>query len=494
MSRILTASLAASILTLVLLPGCKGNAGTGTPAGLPPIGSSLGRRPTAMNFRPIDKIKHVIIVIQENRSFNNLFMGYPGATTQTWGYNSKGQKVTLQSVSLATKYDLEHNSTGFYAACDGTGKIPGTHCKMDGFDKVTSTCHAAGKGPCPRKPPAYAYAPRSETTPYFDMAEQYVLADQMYASNFDTSSFVSHLYAIGGQANATTNYPTSNWGCPGVNLNDSKSNIDLVYTLLKKPPRKYGGQVPVCFDNKTLADELDAKKLSWAFYAPPLGSVGPGGKACGKGTHGDYLETGIWSTYQAIKHICYGPDWDKDVFDRPPQFLSDVANGQLRDVTWITPYCKNSDHPGCDSDTGPSWVTSIVNAVGESKFWDSSAIFIFWDDPGGFYDSEAPKYVDYDGLGFRIPMLIVSPYAKKGFVSHTPYEHGSILKFIEDRFLLSPLAASDRRAANPYDEKEQDKDSFDFSQPPRKFVPIQSSYGIKYFLHQAPDYRPPDTN
>ena len=83
----------------------------------------------------------------------------------------------------------------------------------------------------------------------------------------------------------------------------------------------------------------------------------------------------------------------------PSQFLVDVKGGSLRDVTWITPTCANSDHPGCDSDTGPSWVTSVVNAIGESQFWSSTAIFIFWDDYGGFYDQEAPKYLDYDGLG-----------------------------------------------------------------------------------------------
>ncbi|MGB8909423.1 MAG: alkaline phosphatase family protein, partial [Candidatus Cybelea sp.] len=139
-------------------------------------------------------------------------------------------------------------------------------------------------------------------------------------------------------------------------------------------------------------------------------------------------------------------------------------------------------------DTGPSWVTSVVNAIGESQFWSSTAIFIFWDDYGGFYDSEAPKYLDYDGLGGRIPLLVISPYAKKGFVSHVNYEHGSLLKFVEDRFGLPRLAASDTRAASP------EQDCFDFSKAPRKFVPIKSKYDEDYFLHQPPDYRPPDTN
>ena len=124
------------------------------------------------------------------------------------------------------------------------------------------------------------------------------------------------------------------------------------------------------------------------------------------------------------------------------------------------------------------WVASVVNAIGESKFWDSTAIFIFWDDPSGFYDPEPPPYADYDGLGFRLPLLIISPYAKKGYVSHVQYEHGSILKFAEDVFGLARLSASDTRANSPA------QDAFDFNKKPRKFVKIPSSLGKEYFIHQ----------
>ena len=94
--------------------------------------------------------------------------------------------------------------------------------------------------------------------------------------------------------------------------------------------------------------------------------------------------------------------------------------------------------PAALPNTGPDWVASLVNAVGESKYWSSSAIFIFWDDYGGWYDHVAPAMVDYDGLGFRVPMLIISPYAKKGYISNVQYEHGSILRFVEDQFGLAP--------------------------------------------------------
>jgi phospholipase C len=130
-------------------------------------------------------------------------------------------------------------------------------------------------------------------------------------------------------------------------------------------------------------------------------------------------------------------------------------------------------------------VASLVNAIGESQYWNNTAIFIFWDDYGGWYDPEPPAMLDYDGLGMRIPMLVVSAYAKKGHVSHTHYEHGSILKFVEETFGLPALAASDKRATAP-------DDAFDFNKPPRAFETVPSEHGINYFMHQAPDHRNPD--
>ncbi|HEY1867552.1 MAG TPA: alkaline phosphatase family protein, partial [Candidatus Cybelea sp.] len=155
---------------------------------------------------------------------------------------------------------------------------------------------------------------------------------------------------------------------------------------------------------------------------------------------------------------------------------------------WVTPTCRNSDHAGCGSKTGPHWVASLVNAIGESPYWKTSAIFIFWDDYGGWYDHVPPRYVDYDGLGFRVPLVVVSPYAKQGYVSHVHYEHGSLLRFIEDRFGLSPLSASDARATSPA------ADCFDFTQSPRKFHRIGTPMTEEDFKAQPPDSRPPDTN
>jgi phospholipase C len=441
----------------ILLSACRGASGLGSSSSLPagdlPVAGIQQLLPDGKH-----KIQHIIIVIQENRSFNNLFYGYPGANTASYGYGSKGQKITLQPVTLATSWDLQHNGQGFLLSCNGTGKIPGTKCRMNGFDLQKWGCGHA----CPDKYPPYSYVPHSEIVPYFTMAQQYVLADEMFASDWDTSSFISHQYIITARApEMAFDYPSGDWGCPG-----SATSKIVTISLQRKFPV---GDIAPCWNPPTIGDQLDEIGLSWAFYASPIDR--------GKG---------IWSAYQAIKHIFKGPDWKKDVFSPQTQFFTDVSSGKLRNVSWVTPTYANSDHGGSGSKTGPSWVTSIVNAVGESKYWSSSAIFIFWDDSGGWYDPVKPPYVDYDGLGFRLPLLIISPYAKKGHVSHVQYEHGSIVKFVEDQFGLPRLADSDARANS------LGPDCFDFSQPPRSFTKIQAPFDRAYFLRQPVDERPPD--
>jgi phospholipase C len=156
-------------------------------------------------------------------------------------------------------------------------------------------------------------------------------------------------------------------------------------------------------------------------------------------------------------------------------------------MTWVTPTCATSDHAGCGSNQGPAWVASVVDAIGTSKFWNSTAIFVFWDEWGGWYDHVAPPYVDYDGLGFRVPMLIISPYAKQNYVSHVQYEHGSMLKFAEDVFGLGRLSAADTRANSPA------ADAFDFTQKPRAFSSFASKRTQRYFIDAPPDRRVPDS-
>jgi phospholipase C len=412
-----------------------------------------------LNQTGAGKIKHIVYIVQENRSFNDLFNGYPGAYTVDKGKISSGQTVMLKPVPLSYQYVIDHSAAAMFAACDGTGSLPGTDCRMDGFNNEENF-----GGPPGVKYSEYVYVPHSDSKPYFDMAHEWVLADHMFQSHLD-ESYVSHQYIIAAQAASSVDLPYGLWGCPG-------GPSDQVATITAN--RTYGNPIVPCYDYQTLGDELDQAHLSWRFYASTLGS-----RASGDGS--------FWSSYQAVKHIYYGPDW-KYVISPNWKFITDVRAGKLANFTWIVPVCDDSDHVNCPGGYGPSWVSALVNTVGKSKFWDSTAIFVQWDDWGGLYDPVPPPYEDYDGLGFRVPLLVISPYAKQNYVSHVQYETASVLRFAEDLWGLSQLAAADTRANSP------GPDCFDFSQKPRPFVKIKAPLSPSFFMRQydenyfAPDY------
>ncbi|MBV8197196.1 MAG: hypothetical protein JO263_03605 [Candidatus Eremiobacteraeota bacterium] len=414
-----------SVVVLLTLAAC--NAGSNN-ASLP----QASRPATARTItRAASPIQHVVFIVQENRSFNNMFLGFPGATTQNYGYDTKGGKITLQAVDLATDWDIQHASRTFFAACNGRGKIPGTKCRMNGWNNEVASIGA------PRNF-AYSYVPENQIAQYWEMAQQYVLADNMFSSNID-GSFIAHQYSVAAYADRAADYPKSDWGCPG-------GVTDTIPTFTNK--RKYGKSIQACFDIPTLGNEADAAGVSWRYYTGALNST-----------------DALWSAYQADSRIYGQPDWTADVISPQAQFLTDIGNGYLANITWITPKLQDSDHPGLLANGGPAWVSSIVNAVGKSPYWKSSAIFIIWDDWGGWFDPVKPPFVDYDGLGFRIPLIMISPYSPTGRVTHTQYEIASVLRYIEDNFGLAPLAASDARANDPAN----DPNAFDYAQKPRRF-------------------------
>ncbi len=437
----------ASAICAVLLSACGGG-GSNVPGGATrptpapsarPTPTASGRptptptpSPTPFPSPPAGKISHVVIVIQENRSFDNLFQGYPGANTASSGYTSNGTLVKLQPVSLAAKYDMYHQFIN--ALDDINGGL------MNGFDTEAGDC-----GPsCPPNP-AYSYVPASETQPYYSMAGQYVLADDFFPSDED-GSFVSHQYLIAAQAMQTYGIPANlPWGCDG----DSTVLLLNAQTIPGTPTNQTTSS---CFTGEpTLAGEIDQHpNLSWRFYSAPYADVGY-----------------AWNAFTSISQVRNGPEWGTNIVTPSSQFLTDVAAGKLASVTWITPNLADSDHPNSGSTRGPQWVTSVVDAVGESSFWPTTAIFVLWDDWGGWYDHVPPAVLDYDGLGIRTPLIVISPYAFAGRVAHTQYEFGSILGFTEDVFGLAHLNASDARA-NPL----TGGDVFNFSQQPRAFTPF----------------------
>jgi phospholipase C len=437
------------------LASCGGGGGGSKPV---PYTSPFTAQPsspaTTSPVAPGTKISHVVIVIQENRSFDNLFQGFPGADTAPTGLTHTGSTVTLQAVSFKAPYDVNHRLADFLTSYDGG--------KMDGFDEVGHDGGPLGLGGQAPPNPQYAYVPASESAEYFALAKRFVLADKMFSSQID-SSYSAHQYLIAAQTGGTVDNPDLYpWGC------DAPPE-SIVPTL--NSDRTEGPGVFPCFSYPTLADELDPDKLSWRYYAPPL--------------TGNFAGS-VWTAYDVIRPVRYGPDW-ANVVSPSSRFLSDVRGGSLANVSWVIPELADSDHPGSNSTTGPDWVSSIVNAVGNSKFWNSTAVFVVWDDWGGWYDHVAPPQIDVQGLGVRVPMIAISAYAKSGYVSHVSYETAGILKFTEAVFGLAPLYHADARA-NGFD------DLFDFTKPPRAFSAFRVKVGARHFLRAKPSGLPPDND
>jgi phospholipase C len=462
-------------------------------------------------------IKHVIIVIQENRSFDNFFATFPGASGTTTGqaiampsaetaYCAKeGQQVItrattvpLTEVSLLGKgfpttpptasatgkpfgenqdppYEYLH---GYLVDCNSPAGRPSSSspCDMNGFDTQKFGPNAEGPGyTCTY---LYQYVNPTDIAPYWDMAKQYVLADNAFQSQ-GSESFTAHqdLIAAGTDISSTasaidnpTGFP---WGCdipPGA----SEPYITTQGKYVMDGPRPCYPAYS-SYSYSTLRDLLDQHHISWKFYSFKV-VTGPPAEHC----------PCIWSAFDAIQAVRYGKEWGtKVVWPANKKFFADVKNGTLPAVSWITPDAANSDHPAEAKDTGPSWVASIVNAVGESTYWKSSAIVVLWDDFGGFYDHVTPpKYDDQGGLGFRIPLLIISPYVQ-AHVEHTQYESASVLRFVEDNWKLGTLGKLDKRAKGL-------ENAFDFSMAPRSFKKISAKYPESFFLNQTPSGLAPD--
>jgi phospholipase C len=478
---------------LLSLNGCGGGTATFT---VPP---------------PASKIQHVVIIFQENRTPDNLFQGLciapygsPSACatnagptqfeiqTSNWLNNQVAGGVTQPSlIDLGTNggapdnYDLSHAHSAFLYMCDlntSTNK-----CAMDGAAKIPTSCNA-GATNCAPANPQFQYVNPADVQPYLTMAQTYTFADHMFQTN-QGPSFPAHQFIISGTSEPS---PGSNMfvaenatGIPFAGMNTGCTSPASEYVYLIDPSGNESTKLqPPCPDHNTLLDVLDTANVSWRYYTPTAGS--------------------LWTGPNAIQHICLpqtvggvltctGPDWtgaNPKVVLNQTQVLTDITNNQLPQVSWVIPQGLESDHALSNDGSGPAWVASVVNAIGGSAYWSNTAIFIVWDDWGGWYDHVPPPQVVNDGTswgsgyvyGFRVPMIVISPYAKTAYISKTPHDFGSILKFIENTYNLPSLGFADAHALDDL------SDCFNFSQTPTPFQSIAAPLSADYFLN---DKRPP---
>lgn len=401
-ARAYAAVVLGAILTLA---GCGGS------------GSSTGGGGGGGGTGSIAVIQHIVFIIKENRAFDNYFGTFPGADGTTTGVLSTGQTIPLGHTPDVMPRDLCHEYDCAVKAMDGG--------KMDDFD-LEPQCNVNGDYLC------FTQLTEADIPNYFAYARNFALADHMFSS-LHGPSFPNHLYTVAAQSGGAVTNPVPPagtsliWGCDA---------LPGTYVRVIDPQGNVSHPFP-CFDFQTLADSLQTAGVTWKYYASP---------------------GNIWNALDAVKHVRETSLWTDHVV-ADTQFVTDAQNGQLPAVSWLVPQRPVSEHPPLSSCQGENWTVQELNAIMQGPDWGSTAVFLTWDDYGGFYDHVSPASIDVYGLGPRVPMLIISPYAKQGFISHTPYEFSSMLKFAEKRFSLATLTNRDAIANDM-------TDSFDFSQQP----------------------------
>ena len=367
-------------------------------------------------------IEHIVFIIKENHTFDNYFGLFPGANGATTG-NVKINKI-VQTIPLGPfedkPADYNHSWVSAKRAFDNGA--------MDRFNQ----------GSCNTAPyTCYQVAQQTDIPNYWTYATNYLLNDNAF-SEMEGPSFPNHMFTVAAAAgvdidhSAVGNPSVSNkvWGCDS----DPTSVVQLFNGSFQYP----------CFSNiPTLADLMTAAGVSWKYYAPQFGEAG-------------YQ----WNALDAFDQIRNGPQWANDV---PVQnFLTDLASNNLPAFSWLIPPGKYSEHPPRTTCNGENWTVQQINAIMNSPAWGSTAIILTWDDYGGFFDHVPPAAIDELGYGFRVPFIVISPYAyatdnpANPHISHAQLGFASVLKFAEQNFNLPSL---NRRDANTGDLMSQ----FDFT-------------------------------
>ncbi len=410
---------------------------TAAPSAQPTVPSS----PTPPQLYPVptmpaglEKIQHFVFIMQENRSFDSYFGTYPGADGLPQGVCLPDPKG---GPCVAPYHDpSDVNRGGPHGWDNAVGSVDGG--KMDGFlQQAFRGVSKKGLEPC--KPPAPDCTPGRnaydvmgwhdyrEIPNYWNYARLYVLQDRMFESVL-SYSLPAHLYMLAGQSGGYTG---------------------------KNQPK------PTTYTFPEVGELLMAGRIDWKYYvtsgkSPDTEDGHVVGSQSQQEQNPDRYT--LWNPLPAFPAV-QDSELRKRLVDTA-EFYKDAAAGTLPQVSWVIPSGAVSEHPPAGVREGMAYFTGLVNAVMQGPEWETTAIFISWDDWGGFYDHVNPPSVDQYGLGIRVPGLVVSPYARQGYVDHSTYSFESWLRIIEERFAIRPMTTRDANAADMLA-------AFDFSQQPR---------------------------
>jgi phospholipase C len=462
----------------------------------------------------ISHFQHVIVIVQENRTPDNLFQGlclppYGNPKScgsdvgqfdiQGYGYDSNGNKVPLAPVPLGNPYDPPHNHKMFETMCNP--------------NRVTFyPCSRNTKLPTAGCPANCAFEFVDPTTiptiyPYLYMAQNFGWANRMFQTNQGPSA-PAHQFLFAGTSapsaadDAAAVFIAENallgFGCleptDAVYLLIDPARAPLEFHLVNNP------RGTTCFSHETMASLLERNQHHWRYYT--------------SGSAKTHVSPSLWTAPNWIQEICQpnstftactGTEWLNNVDLDPADVLRDLQNCKLTDMVWVIPRGQNSDHP--PSTGGPAWVASVVNAVSNSHcvdhvngasvpYWEDTAIVVTWDDWGGFYDHVLPPFLsppnqgqgDYQ-LGFRVPLMFISAYTTPIIDNTNQYDFGSILRFAEANFGMQQgaLGFADQRSTTDL------RAFYDFRLPPRKFL-IPTTVPASFFLNDTRPPEPPDTD
>jgi phospholipase C len=393
--------IAGSIAVVVIAAGCSSAPGSEqrvSPPGDPASTGDASPASSAPAHEPAERsdpgwpIEHVVFLIKENRTFDNLFGTFPGANGVSFGYDRGVRRRLIAGTdgSIGSE-DIPHCYTCSLEAWN--------HGRMDGFNQGAVSDRWA-----------YTQLHREQLPNYWHWAREFVLADNFFSSA-QGPSFPNHLYSIAAQSGGAHDNPRRTG--PFRSSNTFGCDAPKGQTVTIVDSEGHEKQVQPCFDFTTEGDLLTDANVDWAYYAAE----------------------------------------------------PDIKVDRLPPVTWITPRYEVSEHPQYNFCLGENWSTRVIDAIMRSPMWKNTAIFITWDDYGGFYDHEPPPQVDDFGFGIRVPLLVISPYARRGVIDHHLGEFSSVLRFIEENWGLTQLTHRDRDAMDlSYD--------FDFAQPPRPPDPL----------------------